>query len=287
MSGRTDSVPEHAKPGAILDATAARIRAVLGEDCGGLAIERAVFGIFFTGVKLSNGEGGICATPIKAIPEAVCCPSSARALPMPGRIRGRRAAEFLDDRGGPDSLRRTLAVAVLSALSATVIARTPRTGFAAVRGRDGLETARIGEDDHVVVVGALVPLIRTLKARGRPFRILEKDPTTLKPDEMPFYAPAEAAAVEVPKADVLVTTGTTLINDTLEGLLALARPGAEIAVVGPTASLLPDAFFRRGVRVLGGVAVNDADALLDLLAEGGSGYHIFGGVAERVVFTPA
>ena len=118
-----------------------------------------------------------------------------------------------------------------------------------------------------------------------PVLLLERDPSTLKPDELPFYALAEAATVEVPKADVLITTGTTLINDTLEDLVALTRPGTEIAVVGPTASLLPDAFFRRGVRVLGGVRVTDADELLDVLAEGGSGYHIFGRSADRVVMT--
>ncbi|WP_207648223.1 Rossmann-like domain-containing protein [Desulfotruncus arcticus] len=52
------------------------------------------------------------------------------------------------------------------------------------------------------------------------------DPSTLKPDEMPFYAHGDKAAEIVPQADVLVITGTTLINDTLEGLLKAAKPGA-------------------------------------------------------------
>ena len=253
------------------------------QDCGGLSVARATFGLFFTGVKLSNGVGGICATAIKPIPEAVCCPSSAKALPIPGRIRGYPVTDFIDDLGSPSSLKRVLAIAVLSALSATVMLESPPEDSSLLHGVDGLDEARIGEDDHVVVVGALVTLIKALKARGRPFRILEKDPATLKPDEMAFYAPAEAAPIEVPAADVLVTTGTTLINDTLEDLLGLVHPGAEVIVVGPTASLLPDAFFRRGVRVLAGVAVSDADDLLDTLAEGGSGYHIFGRSAERIV----
>lgn len=265
-------------PGAILRDTADEVRRRLGEDCGGLVVEAAVLGLFFTGVRLSNGQGGICATPIKSIPEAVCCPSSIQAMPMPGKLRGRPAAAFLDDFGPASSLRRALSIAVLSALSATAM-----DAVHMVRGVDGLDEARIGRDDAVVLVGALGPMIRTLKARGGPFRILEKDPATLRPDEMAFYAPAETAPVEVPKADVLITTGTTLINDTLEGLLELARPGAEVVVVGPTASLLPEAFFRRGVRVLGGVRVTDAHRLLDMLAEGGSGYHIFGRAAERVV----
>lgn len=82
---------------------------------------------------------------------------------------------------------------------------------------------------------------------------------------------------------MLVITGTTLINDTLEGLLALAKPGAQIIVVGPTASMLPDAFFRRGIKILGGVIGTRADELLDIIGEAGSGYHFFGKSAERVV----
>lgn len=54
-------------------------------------------------------------------------------------------------------------------------------------------------------------------------------------------------------------------------------------VVGPTASMLPDAFFRRGVSSIGGIIVNKPDELLDVLAEGGSGYQFFGKSADRVV----
>lgn len=82
---------------------------------------------------------------------------------------------------------------------------------------------------------------------------------------------------------MLVVTGTTLINNTLEPLLALARPGASVVVVGPTASMLPGAFFRRGVTLLGGDRVTRPDELLDTIAEDGSGYHFFGKSAEKTI----
>lgn len=80
---------------------------------------------------------------------------------------------------------------------------------------------------------------------------------------------------------MLIITGTTLINDTLEDLLSMRKPGAKVVVMGPTASMLPEAFFRRGVSLPGGVIVTEADRVLDVIAEAGSGYHFFESGAER------
>jgi uncharacterized protein (DUF4213/DUF364 family) len=54
-------------------------------------------------------------------------------------------------------------------------------------------------------------------------------------------------------------------------------------MVGPTVSLLPDAFLRRGADILGTVRITAPDEFLDVLAEGGSGYHFLGRSAQKVV----
>ena len=82
---------------------------------------------------------------------------------------------------------------------------------------------------------------------------------------------------------MLLITGTTLINDTLEELLRLAKPTARVTMVGPTVSLLPDAFLRRGADILGTVRITAPDEFLETLAEGGSGYHFLGRSAQKVV----
>ena len=82
---------------------------------------------------------------------------------------------------------------------------------------------------------------------------------------------------------MLLITGATLLNDTLEDLLALARPEARITVLGPTVGMLPDAFLARGADILGSVRITRPDAFLDLLAEGGSAPHFLGGSAEKIV----
>lgn len=270
-----------ARPGSILEETLADIRDILGSDFETITIERVVIGIFFTGVKLSDGSGGICFTPVKEIPEAVCCPSSARAMPYPGKFAGKCAAGFIHTLAGAPPLKKAVGIAILNALSESCRKRRPDTGYVTEAGRDALDSVPLPEAGYVVVVGALVPVIKRLKAWGKPFGILELDLRTLKPDELPCAIPQEKADDAIRKADMLIITGTTLLNNTLEPLLAAARPGAEIVVVGPTASMLPGAFFRRGVTVLGGDVVTDPDRLLDTIAEGGSGYHFFGKFAEK------
>src|SRR5690606_13615829 len=112
---------------------------ILGDDLEELTVERAVLGLFFTGVKLSDGHGGLCFTPIKEIPEAVCCPSSARAMPLSGRLGGRSAREYLDDLSSDSILKKTLGIATLNALSATCWDRTPEEGYELEVGRDAFD----------------------------------------------------------------------------------------------------------------------------------------------------
>ncbi len=267
----------------ILMETVTHLSAILGPEMDDLKVERAVIGIFFSGVKLSNGEGGICFTPVKEIPEAVCCPSSARAMPNSGRLAGKPVTEYINrlQRGGP--LHRALGIAVLNALSSTCWSRNPPTQYNLKEGVDPIENRAISDDAVVVVIGALIPYIRMLKRRGRPFFILEKDARTLRMDEMKYYRPQEKARESIASADLLIITGTTLINGTLEDILGQMRHRAEAVLVGPTASMLPEAFFRRGIDAIGGIKVTDPDKLLDTLSEAGSGYHFYGKSAERLV----
>jgi uncharacterized protein len=267
----------------ILRETLAAISKILGSELDGLTVKRAVVGLFFTGVKLSNGVAGACATPIKTIPEAVCCPSSAMAMPFPGKLPGRPAFDLAKEALGDHGIRRAAGIAAMNALADTCWRRRPHPEIELRLGVDAFDATEMRPGDKVVVVGAFVPFLRELKRRGQPFLVLERDPATLKAEELPFFRPAEQAGSVVPDADVLLITGTTLINDTLEELLRLAKPAARVTMVGPTVSLLPDAFLRRGADILGTVRITAPDDFLETLAEGGSGYHFLGRSAQKVV----
>ena len=267
----------------VLAETISGIEGILADDLDRIGLERVAIGLFFTGVKLNTGAAGACATPLRSIPEAVCCPSSALAMPFPGKLRGRPVRDLLRETRVANGIRRAVGVATMNALADMCWERHAPRDVELRIDVDAYDAAGIQPGENVVVVGAFVPFLKSLKRARQQFTVLEMDPATLKPDELPYFRPADQADAVLPSADVVLITGTTLVNDTLEHLLALCRPAARVVVVGPTVGLLPDAFLRRGVDVLGGIRVTAPDAFLDVLAEGGSGYHFFGRSAEKVV----
>ncbi len=267
----------------ILDEALTLVRQRLGRDLNDLRVERLAVGLFFTGVKLNNGAAGICFTPVKDIPQAVCCPSSAGRIFDPVKAAGMPAEEMAAAAVSAEPIKAAAGLAALNALSAVCWDRGLTDGYAIKRRLDAQDAVRMPAGASVAVVGALVPTLRALRARGGEWWVIELDPRTLKGEELDHFVPAAEAGEIYRRAEVLIITGTTLVTHTLDAILAQARPDAEIAVLGPTASLLPEPLFKRGVRVGGGVWVTRPDELLDVLAGGGSGYHFFDRLADRVV----
>jgi uncharacterized protein len=267
----------------ILHDTLETIGEILGPELDSITVDRVVVGIFFTGVKLSNGMAGACATPIETVRETFCCASAVAGGRSPGNLRGCPAFALAGEALGANGLGRGLGIAALNALADTCWRRRQHPDAELRIGVDAFDAAEIRPADKVVVVGAFVPFLRALKERRQPFIVLEQNPATLKADELPFFRPAEKARTVIPEADIVLITGSSLVNDTLEDLLALARPGARVAVVGPTVGLLPDAFLHRGADVLGSIRITEPDAFLDVLAEGGGAPDFLGRSAQKVV----
>ena len=110
-----------------------------------------------------------------------------------------------------------------------------------------------GQGRNMVVVGSF-PFLERLRAIPKRFWVLELSPG---PDELP----ASAADQIIPQADVVAITSSTLLNQTLDGLLALCRPQAQVVLIGPSTPMSP-VWFDHGVDVLAGVVIDrPADAL--------------------------
>ncbi len=118
-----------------------------------------------------------------------------------------------------------------------------------------------GAGRRVALVGHF-PFVPRLKERVGALWVLERQP---REEDLPV----EAAPDVIPQADVLALSGTTLINHTFEGLVALRRPGALVVVLGPSTPLSP-VLFAYGVDVISGAIVENVDAVVRVVRQGGT-----------------
>lgn len=249
-----------------------------------LWIDDLVIGIFFTGVKLSTGHAGCAFTPIGEIPEAVCCPTSAARMPQAGDLEGRSVSEVLNYSTDTNVLKSAIGIATLNALSQWIVESGNERDYEIVKDKDGFDLLDIAPDETVSLIGAFGPYIRRLKMMGNPFFILEKNLKTLRLDEMKYFKPESEMGSAIEKSDVIVITGTAIVNHTIDGILSFITNGKRTAIIGPTASMIPNAFFKRGVHVMAGVRITQPDLMINILKQGGSAYHLLKECSEKIAF---
>lgn len=247
-------------------------------------VEDLVLGVFFTGVRLSTGHGGCAFTPIGEVPEAVCCPTSAARMPQAGHLEGKPVSEMINYSLDPNVLKSAIGIAVLNALSQWIVESGNQREHTVVRDRDGFDLLEIQSYETVSLVGAFGPYIKRLKAMGNPFYIIEKNRQTLRPDEMKHFKPESEMKTAIEKSQAVISTGTAIVNHSFDSILSLITEGKRAAVIGPTASLIPDAFFRKGIHVMAGVRITDPAEMIRILKQGGSAYHLLRNCAEKIAF---
>lgn len=121
--------------------------------------------------------------------------------------------------------------------------------------------AHLGKGKKVAMVGHF-PQVEWLREQVGSLWVLEK---RLRPGDYP----AEAAPDLIPQADVVAITAMTILNHTIDDLLALCRPQAKVMVLGPSAPLSP-VLFECGVDFISGTVVTDEQELLLTIMQGGS-----------------
>lgn len=103
-------------------------------------------------------------------------------------------------------------------------------------------------------------------------------------DEMKHFKPESDMKTAIEKSRVVIITGTAIVNHTIDAVLSWINNEKRTAIIGPTASLLPDAFFKKGVSAMAGVCILNPDLMLNLLKQGGSAYHLLKECSEKIAF---
>ena len=205
-------------------------------------------GLLYAAARLSGGEIGLAhAVGQRA---GVC-----RPLPGAGALAERPARELAGWVRSRETVEAGVGLAVLNAAAACVIGH-PEEGDI----RDALS---IRAGDRVAMVGHFAPLLPWLRGASAHVDVLELEP-------VPGTRPAEDADAVLPHCDIALITATTLINHTLDNLLALVGSAREVVLLGPSTPMVPDVFAGTPVTMLAGVHVVDAETMLRIVSEGGS-----------------
>ncbi len=119
--------------------------------------------------------------------------------------------------------------------------------------------AEYGIEKPVALIGHF-PFVERLRERVGQLTVLELNP---RPDDLP----ASAAPAVLPDAAVVAITSMTLLNHTLDGLLALCSPQAQVILIGPSTPLSP-VLFDYGVNLLCGSIVTNIRPVFQAVQQG-------------------
>lgn len=248
-----------------------------GDELQLLTIDAVVAGIYFTGVKLSDGSGGVAYTNVGSSECSTHLRSKGFGEFTPGNFCGRKVIDIFAVTD-PDAFVKTVQLATLNALSARFISGPP---YKIIEGADPISQVNLVPETKVCIIGAFLSYIKKVTDAGCNLSIIERNEAVVPAEYRSKYVLPQHQNAAVANAEILIITGATLSNNTLQHFLTLASPETKVILVGPTASILPDVLFSEGVTILGATRITNVDKMLVLVAEGASGFHLFNYCATK------
>jgi uncharacterized protein (DUF4213/DUF364 family) len=201
---------------------------------------RVIVGLNWTLVAAPDGVG-VSHTPTRGT-------NGCRALPQPGAYAGRDLSELVALRFSENIFEAAIAIAAMNAFHN----RHDREGTS----DNGLDLVE-DRGAKTVIIGRFPGLERRLPRAA----VIERNPG-------PSDYPEAAAEWLLPQCEQLVITASTLLDGALPRLLNLS-PQAYTVLLGP-GTPLSVSLFERGIDALSGLVVNNTEAIIDVISEGGA-----------------
>jgi hypothetical protein len=217
-------------------------------EAAGRSVADVRIGLGYTGVALDNGRCGLAYTFRHATG------GGCSALKEAGSLGQSTVSDLAQLAHSRNVLMAAIGLATLNALVPSL----------STSAGDVLDLLSIGPEDTVGMVGFFGPLVEPIKKLAKSLQIVEQ-----REDLGPLVLPQNAAQTELPQCQVVIVTGTALINRTIDGVLEHCRNAREVAILGPSTPLAPSVFASRGVTVLSGMQVVNSVQALRVISEGG------------------
>lgn len=224
------------------------------DSAQGRVVSRVLIGSGFIVVQLDDSSMGLCAN-IRHDPDGSCT-----VYQMAGTLAGSKAIDLLALSKKTDPISRGLALATVNALASAL--DTPVMG-------DLFDRIAIESGDRVVMVGFIEPVAAMLKGKGCDVAVFED-----RKRMHPLMLPRHEMPDRVRSADIMVLTGTTIVNGSIADILALPHKARIVMLMGPSTPMMPSVFTGTGVTYLAGSSVVDPDRAFTVVMEGGGTRHL-------------
>jgi uncharacterized protein (DUF4213/DUF364 family) len=245
--------------GRIIEEALKRLKTLI-PDIEEIMVAQVVVGLGYTGVKLSDGHAGLCYTFQNEIAQAT---RHCQVSDLAGTMAGAPALKIAEMAKSWKISESVVGFATLNALSQIAIERNPEK-YTILTG-DVIDHIKLTKKDVAALVGYIKPLVQPIRAKVKKLYILERTSTRREEGVLPDTACDQI----LPIADAVLISGTAIANGTIEHLLELSTKAREIAVIGASAGILPEILFERGVTVIGGVKIVNANKMMQIVSEGG------------------
>jgi len=202
-----------------------------------LTLSKVCISLCYTAVMLNNEYVGLCHTPTEDIAHA----HWGKRLDF----HGSKALDIVQLSNSFEIIDRVVGIATLNAISQHIM---DEEGYSREFGVDAMDEIAVKAEDEVAVVGYIRPLVGKLRAKARKVHVFEHNPQLRGDALLDTFVDSF-----LPKSDVVVISGSSLANGTVDRLLELSKGARVVVFAGPTAGTLPEPFFERGVKIIAGV----------------------------------
>lgn len=242
-----------------------------------LKIADVRLGIHLSAVKLSDDSYGIAATMHDS--ESHCIKKNRDFDDFtPTHIKGQKVSDLFEIQK-KSNITDTLKIAVLNAISSTLILNG---NYKTIENADPIELIDISPQKTITIVGAFQSYIQKISETDNKLYVLELNEKALKDEHRKYYVPANEFDSVIKISDIVIITGLTLVNHTIDSLLSSVLPHTKVIVTGPSSSIIPDVLFDKKVNIIGATRITNPDLLFTIVSESGSGYHLFKYCAQKI-----
>lgn len=216
----------------------------------GRALKDVRVGLGYTAVQLEDGACGVAFTFRNELGK--CC----GAFNGAGRMIGLGSDELVEWAREPHLLKSAVGLATINAVLRDALSEST----------DGnvVEALELTSTDTFGMVGDFAPILAEVRRQTDKIYVFEKKH---QPGDGTY--PSEAIPEYLPTCNVVVVTATSIINHTIDGILDCCNNARQVAIVGPSTPMCPEAFADKNVTVLAGSVVTDAEKLLQIVSQGG------------------